>query len=135
MQKVIYPNNVYDLLELLPDECQNATKREESDACVYTNEDGEHCIAGEIIRMLGFDLPDVDDIDNIAPVEQLISNRYDPNFSKDAIAMLQVGQATADKLTHAGDHLAWSWAKRDMSLFYKRLIAEETAQRNLQAGY
>jgi len=132
MDKVIYANHIYDLLELLPDEKQNPVS--ELGDCLYSY-GNDHCIAGEILSMLGFDLPDEDDKNSSAKIDSLIDDCYPDAFDDDAIEMLTIGQTVADRLTHAGDPLAWSLAKRDMSLFYKRLIANETKQRNLQAGY
>ena len=135
MDKVIYPEDIYKMIELLPDERQNPMEGEESDTCVYTNQDGEHCIAGQIMTMLGLKVPDFEDYNNVSPVHQFISEVYERKFDEDAIEMLQIGQNTADSLTHSGDPLAWAMAKRDMVLFFNRSRKEEIAQRNLQAGY
>jgi hypothetical protein len=125
MDKVIYPEDIYKMIELLPDERQNPMEGEESDTCVYTSQDGEHCIAGQIMTMLGLKVPDFEDYNNVSPVHQFISEAYERKFDEDAIEMLQIGQNTADSLTHSGDPLAWALAKRDMVNFYNRQIAEE----------
>ncbi len=135
MDKVITIDDIYKMLDFVPDDCQNPIS--DSGECVYTDEYIEyaHCIAGDIISKLGFELPDPDDYDNSVPVEQLIKNRYDNQFDDDAIEMLSIGQVTADKLTHQDDPIAWSWAKRDMVNFFLKARKEEIAQRNLQAGH
>jgi hypothetical protein len=133
MSKTIYMDDIYKMIELLPDEKWNATTDEGE--CIYTNIDGDHCIAGEIIRMLGFDLPDVEDYDNRLPVRTFVESRYPDKFDDNAIEMLFVGQSTADRLTHNEDRLAWCFAKRDMMNFFNRTRKEEIAQRNLQAGH
>lgn len=133
MHKYITIDDIYKMIELLPDEKQNPLT--EDYHCAYTNEDGNHCIAGEIIRMLGYDLPDENDFQNTIPVEQLIDNLYANDFDDEAVEMLRVGQKVADRLTHADDPLAWAIAKRDMVLFFNRSRKEEIAQRRLQAGH
>ena len=133
MSKTIYMDDIYKMIELLPDEKQNATTEEGE--CIYTNIDGDHCIAGEIIRMLGFDLPDVEDYDNRLPVRTLIEVRYEGKFDEEAALMLAVGQSTADKLTHNEDRLAWCFAKRDMINYFRKTRKVEIDQRNLQAGH
>jgi hypothetical protein len=85
--------------------------------------------------MLGYDLPDFDDFQNTIPVGQLIDNLYANDFDDEASHMLYIGQKTADRLTHAGDPLAWAMAKRDMVLFFNRSRKEEIDQRRLQAGH
>jgi len=132
MSKTIYMDDIYKMIELLPDEKQNATTDEGE--CIYTNIDGDHCIAGEIIRMLGFNLPDVEDYDNRLPVRTFVESRYPDKFDDNAIEMLFVGQSTADRLTHSEDRLAWCFAKRDMMNFFNRTRKEEIAQRKLQVG-
>lgn len=133
MHKYVTIDDIYKMIELLPDEKQNPLT--EDYHCVYTNEDGNHCIAGEIIRMLGYDLPDENDFQNTIPVEQLIDNLYANDFDDEAVEMLRVGQKTADRLTHADDPLAWAIAKRDMVNFFSWSRKEEIAQRRLQAGH
>ena len=133
MHKYVTIDDVYKMIELLPDEKQNPLT--EDYHCVYTNEDGNHCIAGEIIRMLGYDLPDENDFQNTIPVEQLIDNLYANDFDDEAVEMLRVGQKTADRLTHSDDPLAWAIAKRDMINFFIKTRKEEIAQRRLQAGH
>jgi hypothetical protein len=125
MDKVIYPEDIYKMIELLPDERQNPMEGEESDTCVYTSEDGEHCIAGQILTMLGLKVPDFEDYNNVSPVHQFISEAYERKFDEDAIEMLQIGQNTADSLTHIDDPLAWGNAKKDMIDFYNRQISKE----------
>lgn len=135
MDKVITIDDIYKTLDFVPDDCQNPLS--DNGECVYTDEHIEyaHCIAGDIISKLGFELPDPDDYDNSVPIDQLIKNRYDNQFDDDAIEMLSIGQVTADRLTHNDDPIAWSWAKRDMVNFFLRTRKEEIAQRNLQAGH
>jgi hypothetical protein len=133
MSKTIYMDDIYKMIELLPDNGMNATTEEGE--CIYTNIYGEHCIAGEIIRMLGLDLPEVDDYDNRLPVRTLIEVRYEDKFDEDAVLMLAVGQSTADKLTHNQDSLAWGFAKRDMINYFRKTRKVEIDQRNLQAGH
>jgi hypothetical protein len=133
MHKYVTIDDIYKMIELLPDEKQNPLT--EDYHCVYTNEDGNHCIAGEIIRMLGYDLPDENDFQNTIPVEQLIDNLYANDFDDEAVEMLRVGQKTADRLTHSDDPLAWAIAKRDMINFFIKSRKEEIAQRRLQAGH
>ena len=133
MHKYITIDDIYKMIELLPDEKQNPLY--EDNDCAYTNEDGDHCIAGEIIRMLGYDLPDADDFQNTIPVTELIDNLYANDFDDEAVEMLYIGQKIADKLTHAEDPLAWAIAKRDMVNFFNRSRKEEIAQRRLQAGH
>ncbi len=133
MHKYVTIDDIYKMIELLPDEKQNPLT--EDYHCVYTNEDGNHCIAGEIIRMLGYDLPDENDFQNTMPVEQLIDNLYANDFDDEAVEMLRVGQKTADRLTHSDDPLAWAIAKRDMINFFIKSRKEEIAQRRLQAGH
>ncbi len=133
MHKYVTIDDIYKMIELLPDEKQNPLT--EDYHCVYTNEDGNHCIAGEIIRMLGYDLPDENDFQNTIPVEQLIDNLYANDFDDEAVEMLRVGQKTADRLTHSDDPLAWAIAKRDMVNFFSWSRKEEIAQRRLQAGH
>jgi hypothetical protein len=135
MHKYVTIDDIYKMIELLPDEKQNPLHENHEFFCAYTNEDGDHCIAGEIIRMLGYDLPDVDDFQNTIPVGQLIDNLYANDFDDEAVEMLYIGQKVADRLTHADDPLAWAFAKRDMVNFFNRSRKEEIAQRNLQAGY
>ena len=133
MDKIIYMDDIYKMIEFLPDNGMNATTEEGE--CIYTNIYGEHCIAGEIIRMLGFDLPDVEDYDNRLPVRTLLDVRYEGKFDINAELMLAVGQSTADKLTHNQDSLAWGFAKRDMVNFFNKTRKAEISQRNLQAGH
>ena len=135
MDKVITIDDIYKTLDFVADDCQNPIS--DNGECVYTCGYAEysHCIAGDIISKLGFELPDPDDYDNSVPVEQLIKNRYDNQFDDDAIEMLTIGQVTADRLTHNDDPIAWSWAKRDMVNFFLKARKEEIAQRNLQAGH
>ena len=133
MHKYVTIDDVCKMIELLPDEKQNPIS--DDGDCVYTNEDGDHCIAGEIIRMFGYDLPDFDDFQNTVPVGELIDNLYANDFDDEAVEMLYVGQKVADRLTHADDPLAWAMAKRDMVLFFNRSRKEEIAQRRLQAGH
>lgn len=133
MHKYITMDDIYKMIELLPDEKQNPV--DDFTNCAYTNEDGDHCIAGEIIHMFGYDLPDFDNLQNIIPVEQLIDNLYANDFDDEAVEMLRIGQKTADRLTHAGDPLAWAIAKRDMINFFIKSRKEEIAQRRLQAGH
>lgn len=133
MHKYITIDDIYNKIGLIPDERQNPVS--ENGECIYTSEDGDHCIAGEIIRMLGYDLPDGDDFQNTIPVEQLIDNLYANDFDDEAVNMLNVGQRTADYLTHKDDPLAWAIAKRDMVLFFNRSRKQEIAQRRLQAGH
>jgi hypothetical protein len=133
MHNYITIDDIYKMIELLPDEKQNPV--DDLSNCAYTNEDGDHCIAGEIIRMLGYDLPDVDDFQNTMPVGELIDNLYANEFDDKAVEMLYLGQKVADRLTHAGDPLAWAMAKRDMVIFFVRSRKEEIDQRRLQAGY
>jgi hypothetical protein len=134
MSKTIYMDDIYKMIELLPDEKQNAIIVD-TDECTYTNEDGDHCIAGQIISMLGFQLPDVDSYNNSLPIRTLLESVYTDKFDDNAIEMLFIGQSTADRLTHNEDPLAWGFAKRDMINFFTRTRKEEIAQRNLQAGY
>ena len=133
MHKYVTIDDIYKMIELLPDEKQNP--EDESGDCLYTSEDGDHCIAGEIIRMLGYDLPDFDDFQNTIPLGELIDNLYANDFDDEAVEMLYIGQKVADRLTHADDPLAWAMAKRDMVLFFNRSRKEEIAQRRLQAGH
>jgi hypothetical protein len=133
MHKYVTIDDICKMIELLPDEKQNPV--DDFSNCAYTDESGNHCIAGEIIRMLGYDLPDADDFQNTIPVGELIDNLYANDFDDEAVEMLYVGQKTADRLTHAGDPLAWAMAKRDMVLFFNRSRKQEIAQRNLQAGH
>lgn len=133
MDKVVYMDDIYKMIELLPDEQQNAVITE-TDECVYTNEYGDHCIAGQIISMLGFQLPDVDSYNNSLPIRTLLESVYTDKFDDNAIEMLFVGQSTADKLTHNEDRLAWGFSKRDMINFFTRTRKEEIAQRKLQTG-
>lgn len=133
MHKYVTIDDIYKMIELLPDEKQNPLY--EGNDCAYTDENGDHCIAGEIIRMLGYDLPDADDVQNTIPVAELIDNLYANDFDDEAVEMLHIGQKVADKLTHAEDPLAWAIAKRDMVNFFNRSRKEEIAQRRLQAGH
>lgn len=123
MIKYIMPEDIFNALDYLPDDCQNPVM--DDNHCIYSDEDGNHCIAGDIMVKLGFIPPAWGDNDNINPIDQVIAERYPDQFDHDAIDMLLVGQNTADNLTHYDDSLAWGNAKKEMITFYQRLIAEE----------
>jgi hypothetical protein len=123
MIKYITPEDIFNALDYLPDDCQNPVI--DGDHCVYTDIDNNHCIVGDIMVKIGFEPPGWEDHNNINPIAQIIEDRYPEEFDHDAIEMLQIGQNTADKLTHYDDPLAWGNAKQDMISFYKRLKDEE----------
>lgn len=135
MPKIVYIDDIYKMIEFLPDERMNPLEDEYSDSCVYTDSIGNHCIAGQILTMLGFKVPEYEAHNNINPVSQVIDELYPDSFDDDAVVMLSVGQNTADKLTHYDDKLAWGFAKRDMINYFRKTRKEEIAQRNLQAGH
>lgn len=133
MHKYITVDDIYNLFGYIADDSQNPFS--DNGECVYTSEDGYHCIVGDILIKLGFELPDADDFQNSIPVDQLIDNLYANDFDDDAVEMLIVGQRTADRLTYADDPLAWGMAKIEMMNYRLRSREEEIAQRRLQAGH
>lgn len=122
MIKYITPEDIYNTLHYLSDDCQNPVI---DGNCVYSDEDGNHCIAGDIMVNLGFNPPAWGDHNNVSPIEHLIEEHYPEEFDHNAIEMLLIGQNTADNLTHCDDPFAWGNAKKQMIAFYQRLIAEE----------
>lgn len=125
MAKIVCLDDVYKIIEFLPDDRMNPVEDEHSDSCVYTNYNGDHCIAGQIMTILGFKAPEVDDHNNVNPIHQVIQDLYPNAFDDDAVEMLQIGQNTADHLTHYDNKSAWGFAKKDMIDFYNCQITEE----------
>jgi hypothetical protein len=125
MGKIVFLDDVHKIIEFLPDDRMNPVESEYSDSCVYTDYNGNHCIAGQIMTILGFKVPKVDDHNNVNPIHQVIEDLYPDVFDDDAIEILQIGQNTADKLTHYDEESAWGFAKKDMIDFYNRRIAKE----------
>ena len=125
MAKIVCLDDVYKIIEFLPDDRMNPVEDEYSDSCVYTNYNGDHCIAGQIMTILGFKVPEVEDHNNVNPIHQVIQDLYPNAFDDDAVEMLQIGQNTADNFTHYDDKSAWGFAKKDMIDFYNRQISKE----------
>lgn len=112
MDKVIDVADVYNILDSLEDLKMNP--RYEGH-CMYTDPDGNHCIAGEILRRFGFHLPEIDDVSNTVSIDEMIyAMGYDRNFTDEAIAMLEVGQHVADDLSSDDEITAWAEAKKAM---------------------
>lgn len=65
-------------------------------ACLYTNSNGDHCIAGQILANLGRALPPVDSAENQAPISGPMMARYVQGFEREAILFLDELQRTAD---------------------------------------
>lgn len=110
-------NDVISILNFIDDKRMNPIEVSDGRAngCVYTGEDGSHCIAGEIISRLGFPLPDIGSKENHLSVsEMLYECGYASFFTMEAINVLGAGQNTADDLTTAGDPYAWAMAKVSM---------------------
>lgn len=81
--------------------------------CVYTDPDGNHCIAGEILSVLGFQLPDYDNSYNFVGVVELLRHLdIEYRFTDDAILALSDAQDTADSDSKFGDSYAWKNAKQ-----------------------
>ena len=133
MHKYITVDDIYNLFDYIADDSQNPVS--DNGECVYTSEGDCHCIVGDILVKLGFELPVIEDFQNSIPVDQLIDNLYPNDFDDDAIEMLRIGQTTADRLTHADDPLAWGMAKIQMMNYRMKSRKEEIDQRRLQAGH
>ena len=123
MVRYIMPEDIYNALDYISDDCQNPVI--DGNHCIYSDENGNHCIAGDIMVKLGFTPPNWGDHDNINPIDEIIMNYYPNEFDHDAIDMLLIGQNTADNLTHYDDPLAWGNAKKEMIAFYERLNNKE----------
>lgn len=106
---MIKANDILKILDLLPDDRMNPIISGTT-ACAYTGEDGSHCIAGEILSMLGCDIPEFGDFANTIPIHELIEE-YGISLSQKAMNLLGVGQVSADNFTHAGERDAWRRAK------------------------
>lgn len=120
---MINPIDVIQILDSIPDEKMNPIVfGDNGPCCVYTANDGSHCIVGEIVSKLGFDLPDADDDVNYLPVNRLIRNMgYGDDFSKEAIDILMVAQNIADIYTTNNDINAWAFAKQAMTDNYNSI--------------
>ncbi len=116
MGKFVTIDDVINAIDYLSDDCQNPVT--EYGDCVYSDEDGNHCLIGDVLVNLGFDVPAWDDWNNSNPIHQVIEELYPNNFHEDAIEMLAIGQQTADRLTHQNNHLAWGLAKHEMREWY-----------------
>lgn len=106
---MIKADDILNILDLLPDDRMNPISPGTT-ACVYTGEDGSHCIAGEILTMLGCDVPEFGDFANTVPVHELVEE-YGISLSQKAMNLLGVGQVAADNFTHANERDAWRRAK------------------------
>lgn len=64
--------------------------------CVYTNDAGRHCIAGQIMVNLGIKLPPATSPVNQSAISSVEMGEYVHNFDPDAIHLLDDLQRTAD---------------------------------------
>lgn len=112
MDTVFDTDNIYDILDSLEDLKMNPVS---GTVCMYTGPDGSHCIAGEILHRLGFQLPSIDDVSNTVSIDEMIyAMGYDRNFTNEAISMLGAGQRIADDLSTDNQITAWAEAKKAM---------------------
>lgn len=77
----------------------------EGDGCLYTNEDGEHCVAAQITVNLGASVPEYLDANNSEAIDKI--DWYTDIFTPEAIEYLVNVQRSADN----GDTWADSVAK------------------------
>ena len=72
-------------------------------SCVFTDEDGRHCIAGEALSILDFPVPEWDDkLNTETNVDELIERvPTDLDFTKGAVQLLR------DAQFHADEHITW----------------------------
>jgi hypothetical protein len=71
---------------------------EVDETCVYTDQDGNHCIAGEVITRLGGTVPEFGafgNTDNLAALADKMPNLL-AEFDHDALYLLEDAQESAD---------------------------------------
>lgn len=122
MKELVEPQDIIGILGSLDDRMMNPQIHSESHGkktCVYTDFNGNHCIAGEILHKFGFKLPEVDSYENTIPIDELIYEMgYDTYFTEEAIELLSSAQNIADTRTIENDHFAWFAAKAAMLVRY-----------------
>lgn len=83
-----------------------------TDSCVYTDAEGNHCIAGQILVELGKSIPAWGGLDNTGTVHQLLGGSERENtehgFNSDAVMFLASLQETADEGGTWGTALEWT---------------------------
>lgn len=104
---MITVDDIVNVTKTLPDKKTNPVRM---GTCVYTDYDGSHCIAGEILEQLGCDLPSVDDLWNEIPVTELV-NIKGIWIENEALSLLENMQRLADTATLTGEKDAWRSAK------------------------
>ena len=69
-----------------------------TNVCLYTSGDGEHCIVGQIFVNLDIDIPQYDDPNNMLPILNLFNTNpaLREKFNSSAIAVLARLQVIAD---------------------------------------
>lgn len=116
--------DIIEMLDQLPDERVNPVINDIN--CAYTDSQGNHCIAGEILVRLGFDVPAYGSNDNTETIANIIYD-YELDFDEAAANILAIGQSVADTETHNGLDNAWELAKKAMLQeyddFYKEIYA------------
>jgi hypothetical protein len=112
---MITAQQVVEIMMDLPDDGVNPM---EYSTCVYTHPEDEnhHCIAGEVISRLGYNLPATDDrLNEDSIIALLDSPKYTlskDDFEELAFEMLWAAQVTADNVDgDTGKQNEWDKAK------------------------
>ena len=100
--------DVWRVARTLPENRTNPM--DESGSCLYSDPEGNHCIAGEILFRLGFTLPKLDDPNNHRSIRNmLVDTKQDDAFTDRAQDFLSLLQCTADNETHRRNENAWGF--------------------------
>ena len=99
--------DVYEMMDNLPRIRMNP--RNEEGFCIYTGEDGSHCIAGEMLTRWGLHVPEFGTNDNKSMIFPLLRSK-DWKISPDACYLLDELQREADQGTQVEDIEAWGHA-------------------------
>lgn len=88
-----------------------ATDGDGHETCVYTNQHGQHCFAGQILTDLGGYCPDYGDGDNMAMIHQLFGMGQEDfhGLAEDAVDFLALAQEAADEDTTWSSALQYAY--------------------------
>jgi len=105
--------DILKILDSIDDNRMNAMMY--GSTCVYTDQFGNHCIAGEILDKLGLPVPDFSSsLNDVGFGVLLLEDEYYGIFSAEAADMISRGQETADMHSKNKNSQAWLYAKDDM---------------------
>lgn len=94
----------------------------EGDGCRYTDEDGQHCVAGQILVNLGLEVPGLMDDDNESTVVNV--DAFTERLTVDALGFLGDIQSIADQgvewSTALVSGLIWSGPRKSLTPHHTR---------------